>query len=108
MLRWTAQALVPARRSLSTAENRFVLEAEATPLAGKAEHVIFIWLGGGMAQIDTFDPKRRGNSAIASRAAITTRSIRRVEGVQVTEHLKHSRRQDGSRHRGSLRPSRDD
>ena len=25
---------------------------------GKAEHVIFIWLGGGMAQIDTFDPKR--------------------------------------------------
>ena len=29
--------------------------------AGKAEHVIFIWLGGGMAQIDTFDPKRRGD-----------------------------------------------
>ncbi|MCA9055574.1 MAG: DUF1501 domain-containing protein, partial [Planctomycetaceae bacterium] len=24
---------------------------------GKAEHVIFLWLGGGMAQIDTFDPK---------------------------------------------------
>ena len=29
---------------------------------GKAEHVIFLWLGGGMSQIDTFDPKRRGNS----------------------------------------------
>ena len=29
---------------------------------GKAEHCIFIWLGGGMAQIDTFDPKRKGDS----------------------------------------------
>ena len=29
---------------------------------GKAEHCIFLWLGGGMSQIDTFDPKKRGNS----------------------------------------------
>ena len=29
----------------------------ASPPAGKADHVIFIWLGGGMSQIDTFDPK---------------------------------------------------
>ena len=29
---------------------------------GKAEHCIFIWLGGGMSQIDTFDPKKRGSS----------------------------------------------
>ena len=28
---------------------------------GKAEHVISIWLGGGMGQIDTFDPKRKGD-----------------------------------------------
>ena len=30
-------------------------------LKGKAEHVISIWLGGGMAQIDTLDPKRKGD-----------------------------------------------
>src|ERR1700744_2854273 len=24
---------------------------------GKAEHCVFIWLGGGMSQIDTFDAK---------------------------------------------------
>ena len=29
--------------------------------AGKAEACIFLWLGGGAAQIDTFDPKRRGD-----------------------------------------------
>ena len=28
---------------------------------GKAEHCIFIWLGGGACQIDTFDPKRQGD-----------------------------------------------
>ena len=42
------------------------------PPAGKAEHVIFIWLGGGMAQIDTFDPKQRGSSAERSREPTTT------------------------------------
>ena len=43
------------------------LLAEASPLNaspllnGKAEHVISIWLGGGMGQCDTFDPKRKGD-----------------------------------------------
>ncbi len=54
---------------------------------GKADHCIFIWLGGGMAQIDTFDPKQRGDAKkkIAGSAydAIDTA----VKGVQVCEHL---------------------
>jgi hypothetical protein len=36
------------------------LAASAT-VKGGAEHCILIWLGGGMAHIDTFDPKRRGD-----------------------------------------------
>ncbi|RYD73081.1 MAG: DUF1501 domain-containing protein, partial [Verrucomicrobiaceae bacterium] len=56
---------------------------------GKAEHCIFIWLGGGMSQIDTFDPKKRGDSKSTPKvpgsdyAAIDTA----VPGVQFTEHL---------------------
>lgn len=56
---------------------------------GKAEHCIFIWLGGGMSQVDTFDPKRRGNPKSNPKvpgsdyAAIDTV----VPGVQFTEHL---------------------
>ncbi len=56
---------------------------------GKAEHCIFIWLGGGMSQIDTFDPKRRGNPKANPKtpgsdyAAIDTS----VPGVRFTEHL---------------------
>ncbi|MBL9115974.1 MAG: DUF1501 domain-containing protein [Verrucomicrobiaceae bacterium] len=56
---------------------------------GKADHCIFIWLGGGMSQIDTFDPKKLGNwkdkqkIAGSMYKAIDTS----VPGVQVTEHL---------------------
>jgi len=38
-------------------------DSSAELLQGKAEHVISIWLGGGMGQIDTFDPKRKGDPA---------------------------------------------
>ncbi|MEY5011235.1 MAG: hypothetical protein RLZZ253_2374, partial [Verrucomicrobiota bacterium] len=56
---------------------------------GKAEHCIFVWLGGGMSQIDTFDPKRRGNPkgspkiAGSDYAAIDTS----MPGVRFSEHL---------------------
>jgi hypothetical protein len=75
------------------------LRANAGPRAvtfpkGKAEHCIFIWLGGGMAQIDTFDPKQRGNSrtkpytAGSDYDAIDTA----VPGVKYTEHLAQTAR----------------
>ena len=55
---------------------------------GKAEHCIFIWLGGGMAQIDTFDPKARGSHTKPSKAGSDYESISTVvPGVSVTEHL---------------------
>src|ERR1051325_48271 len=54
---------------------------------GKAEHCIFLWLAGGMAHVDTFDPKRLGDPAkkIAGSAypAINTA----IRDVQVCEHL---------------------
>ena len=57
---------------------------------GKAEHCIFIWLGGGMAQIDTFDPKARGDSkANPKKAGSEYASIdTSVPGVQLCEHFK--------------------
>jgi hypothetical protein len=58
-------------------------------LKGKAEHVISIWLGGGMGQIDTFDPKKLGdNLGKPQTAGSLYKSIdTTVKGVQVTEHL---------------------
>jgi len=62
---------------------------------GKAEHCIFVWLGGGMSQIDTFDPKRRGNSRSRPTVPGTDYGVidTVVPGVQFTEFLPKLARQ---------------
>jgi len=56
---------------------------------GKAEHCIFIWLGGGMGQIDTFDPKDLGeNLSKPSKPGSLYNSVETsVPGVRLSEHL---------------------
>lgn len=64
---------------------------EETPAfkLGRAEHCIFVWLGGGACHIDTFDPKRVGDPKQASKApgsayrAIDTA----IQGAQLCEHM---------------------
>lgn len=83
-LRHTAAlAATPLLPRLSYAE-------ETAPLPkGQAEHCIFVWLGGGMSQIDTFDPKRRGNPKASPRVAGSDYATidTAVSGVQFSEHL---------------------
>lgn len=58
---------------------------------GKADACIFIWLGGGAAHIDTFDPKVRGDGKKKPGSyydAIDTA----IPGVKVTEHLSRTAR----------------
>lgn len=64
----------------------------ATPPAsprGKVEHCLFVWLGGGMGQVDTFDPKALGRSkGTDKKAGSLYPSIpTAVPGVRVCEHL---------------------
>jgi hypothetical protein len=54
---------------------------------GSAEHVISIWLGGGMGQIDTFDPKRHGDPVSKKPGSYYAAIDTVVEGVQLSEHL---------------------
>ncbi|MCA9177999.1 MAG: DUF1501 domain-containing protein [Planctomycetales bacterium] len=65
------------------------LRAEETsaPVSGRAEHVISIWLGGGMGQIDTFDPKRRGDPKQKLAGSYYDAVDTAVPGVQLSEHL---------------------
>jgi hypothetical protein len=60
--------------------------ADASSPRGKADACILLWLGGGAAQLDTFDPKRRGDgkkSAGSYYSAIPTAQ----PGVKLCEHL---------------------
>jgi hypothetical protein len=61
---------------------------------GKAEHCIFIWLGGGMSQIDTFDPKKRGNPKSKPSVPGTDYNVieTAVPGINYTEHLAQTAR----------------
>ncbi|MCA9133982.1 MAG: DUF1501 domain-containing protein, partial [Planctomycetales bacterium] len=56
-------------------------------IQGQAEHVISIWLGGGMGQIDSFDPKRQGDPSAKRPGSLYPAIDTAVDGVQVCEHL---------------------
>ncbi|WP_417737805.1 DUF1501 domain-containing protein [Rosistilla oblonga] len=62
-------------------------ESALPAMMGQAEHVISIWLGGGMGQIDTFDPKRKGDPANRKAGAYYDAIDTAVPDVQVCEHL---------------------
>jgi hypothetical protein len=65
------------------------LSAAEPVLKGKADSCIFLWLGGGAAHIDTFDPKRRGDGA--GKAGSYYGSIdTAIPKVQLCEHLKQT------------------
>ncbi len=57
---------------------------------GKAEHCIYIWLGGGPAQIDTFDPKKRGDAKKRIAGSYYDSIKTAVDGVEVCEHLQQT------------------
>jgi hypothetical protein len=61
--------------------------AGASLIKGKAEHVISIWLGGGMSHVDTFDPKRRGDPAAKQPGSYYDSISTAVEGVRLCEHF---------------------
>lgn len=57
---------------------------------GKAEHCVMLWLGGGMSQIDTFDPKPPGDAVAKKPGGYYPSIDTSVPGVQVCEHLAKS------------------
>ncbi|MFM1802672.1 MAG: hypothetical protein RJA81_2024 [Planctomycetota bacterium] len=60
-------------------------------MTGKAKSCIFLWLGGGAAQIDTFDPKKQGD--LKKKAGSAYKSIdTAISGVQLCEYLPRTAR----------------
>lgn len=89
-----AFAAEPVDRAKSASREQSKTSADAGEVRGTAEHCIFLWLGGGMAQIDTFDPKARGDSRGSPRKAGSDYdSIETsVREVRVSEHLQRTAR----------------
>jgi hypothetical protein len=60
------------------------------PVLGKAEHCIFLWLGGGMSQIDTFDPKRLGDPKARKAGSAYEAIPTAVKDVDVCRYLRRT------------------
>jgi hypothetical protein len=60
--------------------------AAAAP-RGTADSCIFLWLGGGMAQNDTFDPKQLGDPKARKTGSAYESIPTAVDGVRVCKHL---------------------
>lgn len=76
-----------ASTALSGATTRSPAADREPSVAGGADHCIMIWLGGGMAQMDTFDPKRMGDAKAGKAGSYYPAIDTAVDGVQVCEHL---------------------
>jgi len=61
------------------------MAATALP-KGKADACIFLWLGGGAAQMDTFDPKRKGDGKKVAGSYYDSIDTA-VRGVKLSEHM---------------------
>jgi hypothetical protein len=61
--------------------------AVAASQLGTAEHCVMIWLGGGAAQIDTWDPKAVSPDLKETAGSAYPSIATAIEGVQVCEHL---------------------
>jgi len=55
---------------------------------GKAEHCIFLWLGGGACHVDTWDPKGLGDGQKVAGSAYPSIDTA-IPDVRVCVHLKH-------------------
>ncbi len=62
-------------------------EATKALLKGSAEHCVFLWLGGGVAQIDTFDPKRQTKDGLKDPGSAYASIPCAIQGEKVCEHL---------------------
>jgi hypothetical protein len=76
-----------AAGSLALASSAVAEDKAASPL-GRAEHCIFVWLGGGAGQIDTFDPKPQGDPKAKKPGSYYASIDTAIPGVQVCEHLR--------------------
>ena len=74
--------------ALGIANSRALASPEQqVTISGSAEHCIFIWLGGGSCQIDTWDPKHVTTDGLKDPGSAYPAIDTAIPGVQVCEHL---------------------
>jgi len=65
----------------------FGADTPASSKLGKSEHCIFVWLGGGAGQIDTWDVKQLGDPKAKKPGSYYPAVDTAIPGAQVCQHL---------------------
>jgi hypothetical protein len=60
---------------------------KAAAVLGRAEHCVYVWLGGGSGQIDTWDPKKKGDPKEKKAGSYYESIDTAIPGVKLCEHL---------------------
>ena len=76
-----------AASSAALGSRPLLASTETSSPRGKAEHCIFIWLGGGSCQIDTWDPKAKGDAKEKKAGSYYDAIPTAIPDVQVCSHL---------------------
>lgn len=75
--------------AMTAAPGRTCSARQPAPVYGQADSCIFVWLGGGACQVDTFDPKKQGDPTQGNKQPGS--AYRKIEtaiaGEYVCEHL---------------------
>jgi hypothetical protein len=66
------------------------VDDKPSPPRGSAQHAILLWLGGGPAQVDTFDPKRLGDAQQRVAGSYYESIETAIPGANVCRHLHRS------------------
>ena len=90
---------MPSRRDFLVGSTAFAVAA-GSPLTssfgeekraelprGKAEHCVFVWLGGGQGHLDTWDPKAKGDPKEKKPGSYYDSIETAIPGTRVCEHL---------------------
>ncbi len=92
---------MPSRRDFLAGTTAFAFVAGASPKLilgetkpaelprGKAEHCVFVWLGGGQGHLDTWDPKTKGDPKEKKPGSYYDSIETAISGTRVCEHLPH-------------------
>lgn len=83
----TSAAAAAAPLLASTSAGAAETKAASMP-RGKAKHCLYLWLGGGPAQIDTFDPKRKSSDGRKDPGCAYDSIDTAIPGVQLVEHFR--------------------
>jgi Protein of unknown function (DUF1501) len=86
-MNWTRRNLLKTGASALAAASLLLDASESRP-KGKADACILLWLGGGAAHLDTFDPKARSTDGRPGSFYDSIETA--ILGARVCEHLRYS------------------